>query len=211
MFPMRLYVFFAKGLSNHSGWDMNYRMMSRFAGGAIFDLPVFDRFDFILKFDGDAIMTAPFQHDPIARLNSNKVKQFAFWVQYKDLESVTVGLEEAIRSFLIDKNLSMPSMIFDVETNAYLRTTFYGCFWAARLSFFRSQKYYNLFRYFDELDGIFIHRWDEQKFFALMVALYLKPENLEFMDYAHVAHQNMVSPQMCCGIRTNNSNDLIAS
>jgi hypothetical protein len=146
-------------------------------------------------------MTGDFSSDPVEALHADAGRQFAFWIQYSDLAEVTIGLDEAINAYIKHRGLTVtsPGMIFAPD-GGYLRTNFYGCFWAARLSFFRSDRYRDIFRYFDDLGGIYLHRWDEQKLYALAVALYLHSSQVHFMDYAHVFHQTWQSPQKCCGI-----------
>jgi hypothetical protein len=186
----------------HPGFNMKYRHMSRFASGPMFELPVFDHFDYIIKFDGDALMTSTFTQDPILELASKSQRQFSFWIQYEDLQSVTHGLSEAIHNFLAEKKivLKTPGIIFH-PNGEYRRTNFYGCFWAARTSFFKSDRYREIFKFFDSLDGFHMHRWDEQKLIALAVAAYLDPStDVLFMDYAKVSHQTWVTPQKCCGL-----------
>ena len=177
--------------------------MSRYAAWALFQEPVFDQFDFIMKLDGDTVFTADFdgEQDPFHHISAENFTHFAFWRQYKDPPFIAPGLATAIADFILEEGIVplTPSIIFDKD-GSYLNTNFYGCFWVARIALFRSPTYRRLFDHFDEYDGFHLHRWDEQKLFAVAAALYLTPQNILYMSYAHVFHQGAGDPGKCCGL-----------
>jgi hypothetical protein len=186
--------------TTHPGWNMAYRQMSRYAAWPLFQESVFDNFDYIVKMDADAFFTGPpdGERDPVAEMRTNG-QQFAFWIMMQDVPMVTVGLGEAIADLLREEKalLRTPSIIKDA-TGEYRRTNIYGCFWIARLEFFRSPAYERLFHFFDSRDGWFFHRWDEQKLYALAASMYWLPADLLHMDFVHVQHQGMTMPAACC-------------
>ena len=189
---------------SHPGWNMNYRHMSRYAAWDLFQEPVFDHFDYVVKLDTDAIFTDAFDggRDPVDELHQRRMR-FAFWFQYQDVSYVTRGLEAAIHEFLaVEKILPLtPRVIFAAdEKSSYMNTNFYGCFWIAQLSFFRSGDYKRLFNHFDAKDGFYLYRWDEQKLYAIAAALFMRQSDILFMDNAHLRHQAVSAPSKCCGI-----------
>lgn len=193
----------APELPDHLGWSINYRHMLRYAAWDLFQEPVFDQFDFLMKVDGDLIFTADFdgERDPFLDLSAENYTHFAFWRQYKDLPFIAPNFGSAINDFILQEGIvpRTPSIIFG-DDGSYLNTNFYGCFWAARIAFFRTQTYRRLYDHFDKRDGWYLHRWDEQKLYSVAAAFYWEPQNILYMSYAHVYHQENGDPMKCCGL-----------
>lgn len=180
----------------HKGFPLSYRQMSRYAAGYLLNHPYLERFDYVIKIDGDTHTTGKWQKDPFVEASSSGTK-FGFWISYSDTPDVTDNLFETFTQYLRDHGLNMkhPELIVDGNGN-YRRTTFYGCFLLAETAFFRRPEYFHLFQYFDRRHGWFRHRWDEQKIYAFYVALYLDASEVEFMDYVSLEHQEWArSPQ----------------
>jgi len=182
-------MFRLRSSPDHRGFPLSYRQMSRYAAGYLLNHPYLERFDYVIKIDGDTHTTGKWQKDPFAEAFANEVK-FGFWISYSDTPDVTDNLFETFTSYLQEYGLKMKHSELIVDGNGnYRRTTFYGCFLLAEPAFFRRPEYLHLFRYFDQRHGWFRHRWDEQKIYAFYVALYLDKSEVEFMDYVSIEHQ----------------------
>lgn len=175
-------VFTLRSSPQHRGFSLSYRQMSRYAAGYLLNHPFLERFDYVIKIDGDTHTTGEWSKDPFSVAFDNG-KRFGFWVSYADTSDVTDQLFETFTQYLQDHQLTLrqPGLIIDDQGN-YRRTTFYGCFLLAETAFFRRPEYLHLFQYFDRRHGWFRHRWDEQKIYAFYVALYLDASEVEFMD-----------------------------
>lgn len=182
-------VFRLRSSPAHGGFPLSYRQMSRYAAGYLLNHPYLQRFDYVIKIDGDTHTTGKWQKNPFVEAFVGG-KKFGFWISYSDTPDVTDNLFETFTSYLHEHSLRMkqPELIVDGNGN-YRRTTFYGCFLLAETAFFRRPEYLHLFRYFDQRHGWFRHRWDEQKIYAFYVALYLDASEVEFMDYMSLEHQ----------------------
>lgn len=182
-------VFKLRSSPQHRGFPLSYRQMSRYAAGYLLNHPFLERFDYVIKLDGDTHTTGEWSKDPFA-VAFDTGKRFGFWISYSDTSDVTDQLFETFTQYLRDYQLVLkqPGLIIDGQGN-YRRTNFYGCFLLAETAFFRRPEYLHLFQYFDRRHGWFRHRWDEQKIYAFYVALYLDASEVEFMDYVAVEHQ----------------------
>lgn len=182
-------MFRLRSSPNHRGFPLSYRQMSRYAAGYLLNHPFLERFEYVIKIDGDTHTTGEWSKDPFA-VALDKGKKFGFWVSYSDTSDVTDQLFETFTQYLQDYQLVLkqPGLIIDDQGN-YRRTTFYGCFLLAETALFRRPEYLHLFQYFDRRHGWFRHRWDEQKIYAFYAALYLDASEVEFMDYVSIEHQ----------------------
>lgn len=181
----------------HKGFNKNYRRMSRFAAGYMISSSFLERFDYVLKVDADMQIKGRLHKDPLAQLHFGN-KKIAFWRSYGDVADVGVGLWDAFVEYVRSKKLQIrqPGILMHETTGEYLYTNLYGCMLGFRVAEFRSREYIDLFEWFNAKNGFMLHRWDEQKIFAFYVALYMTPEEVEYMDYVQVAHQEWAAEPM---------------
>jgi alpha 1,2-mannosyltransferase len=173
----------------HAGFNLNYRLMSRFAAGAMLAHELIARFEYVIKIDSDTFARADWEGDPFVNMATKKAK-FGFWISYSDMDDVTVKLWETFVQYVVQNKLKLkqPGLLLS-DQGKYRNTNMYGCFIGAKTSLFRSVEYQQLFHHFDDAGGILKYRWDEQKIYAMFIALYMEPTEVEFFDYVHIEHQ----------------------
>ena len=182
-------TFKLKSVPSHAGFNLNYRLMSRFAAGAMLAHELIARFEYVIKIDSDTFAKADWDGDPFAKMAAKKAK-FGFWISYSDIDDVTEKLWETFVHYVVQNKLKLkqPGLLLS-DQGKYRNTNMYGCFIGAQTSIFRSVEYQQLFHHFDEAGGFLKYRWDEQKIYAMFIALYMDPAEVEFFDYVRIEHQ----------------------
>ena len=182
-------IFRLRSVPSHSGFNVQYRQMSRYAAGFLLGHPALARFEYVVKLDADLNSYAPWADDPLMRMRARNAR-VGFWISYSDMDDVVEGLWACFTEYTSRHQLQLrqPGLLLDAA-GRYRNTNLYGCFVGARTEEFRSERYQAFFRHFDAAGGFFTHRWDEQKLLAFYVALYMGEEEVEYFSYISVEHQ----------------------
>lgn len=182
-------IFRLKSAPHHPGFNVNYRLMSRWTAGFLYTNPFLQKFHYFIKLDHDTFATSQWLQDPFLEM-SKKNKKVGYWMGYSDIDDVTENLWDTMKEYIQINNITIkqPNLLFD-KNNKYLNTNFYGCFVGLHSKTFKSQEYKNLFNYLDSKNGFLKYRWDEQKILVIYTALYLESTNIEFFDYVKIEHQ----------------------
>ena len=182
-------IFRLRSLPSHSGFNVQYRQMSRYAAGFLFGHLFLARFEYVVKMDADVFAYAAWADDPLMRMHTRNAR-IGFWISYADIDDVVDGLWACFARYVVTNKLKLrqPGLLLDAE-GRYRNTNLYGCFMGARTAEFRSAEYMQLFRHFDATGGFFRHRWDEQKLFAFYVAVFMEADEVEYFSYISIEHQ----------------------
>lgn len=186
-------IFKLPSAPSHPGFDIHYRQMLRFAGGFLFsNRYIKQNFDYAIKLDSDLRITARWERDPFEEMTKKRAKM-GYWMAYNDIIDVSVGLDGFFKEYARSHSKPLSDKLFVGKPIVYNNKDFYGCVIGVDLEFINSDDYLELFKKYDETNGWYTGRWDEQKLFAFYGTHWATSKELMCFDFIKVEHQALTN------------------
>ena len=109
-------IFRLRSLPSHSGFNVQYRQMSRYAAGFLFGHLFLARFEYVVKMDADVFAYAAWADDPLMRMHTRNAR-IGFWISYADIDDVVDGLWACFARYVVTNKLKLrqPGLLLDAE------------------------------------------------------------------------------------------------
>ncbi|CAE6967031.1 KTR4 [Symbiodinium sp. CCMP2456] len=184
----------------HSNFGAGYMAQSRFRSGPVFHHEALDGFDYLWSLDSDSHFPAPVDVDPFLQLHSNPElvmgwsyitttspasvrRLWEYTMLYAMKEKVDIWSSTLSKNWKSGRTHFMSTFLSSSSVEGLDRMPLWNnrvlmtdCE-VLRLSFFRSSRYQDYFRYLDSLEGFWSHRWGDHAVRTLGVGLALWEED----------------------------------
>ncbi|CAD7937691.1 unnamed protein product [Amoebophrya sp. A25] len=185
-------------------WSIGYRGMCKFRSGTMFFQPVMDFYEYAMTLDTDGYFPQALDHDPIEKMwrgnytytwshllpdQPGAVRHFWSWsLMFFQMKNIDWRTRPLLQDFIRPEDLEWNYNLYmnDIEIN--------------KLSFFRSEKYQEYFRYLDSFNGFFLYRWGDHALRTIAVGMYLEPKDVMQMriPYGHQGYCQCLSGDVRC-------------
>ncbi|CAF0959578.1 unnamed protein product, partial [Adineta steineri] len=159
----------------------NYHHMCRFWFKLILDIPLINKYDYVMRLDSDSkVMGVWFN---VFELMKNKTAVNFANVEQADTEAILPGLMK-LKTFTLDyqkkygiipKNPIRLTRAFDIPNHIRLHNTNFDIF---KVEFFKSQLVTHWINAVDESFGIFRYRWGDHVLRYLTTAMFATPNEV---------------------------------
>jgi alpha 1,2-mannosyltransferase len=180
-------------LAGHQ-WSIGYRHMSNFFCDDIFELDIFQQYEYYWRLDADSFILTDIQFDVFQKMASEN-KVYGYMVITQEDASVVDGLWEVTRNYISNSDLKPKSLNLHLtEGGVWNRNMFYTNFEISRFDFWRSKEYRDFWNEIQRSKGVYFKRWGDAPIHLLAVALLLEKDDVrEFLDvsYWHQYYVNL--------------------
>eukprot|EP00392_Amoebophrya_sp_AT5.2_P002894 g2899.t1 len=185
-------------------WSIGYRGMCKFRSGTMFFQPVMEFYEYAMTLDTDGYFPQDLDNDPIERMwrgnytytwshllpdQPGAVRHFWSWsLMFFQMKQIDWRSRPLLQDFIRPEDLEWNYNLYmnDIEIN--------------KLSFFRSDRYQEYFRYLDSFNGFFLYRWGDHALRTIAVGMYLEPADVMQMKipYGHQGYCQCLSADFKC-------------
>lgn len=163
-----------------SQFRIGYRHMCRFYAGQIFNHPALEKYKWYMRLDSDSFILSKVERDPFAVMKENQY-QYAFMDLVHDSEWACLGLWDTTKKFISENKERLVCSDFDWNLELYNTN-----FEIVDMDFFRSEGYQDYFRYLDNTNNIFYHRWGDHAIRYLGMKMFMDPNRVwEVKDFCY--------------------------
>ena len=163
-----------------------YRHMCHFFANDIFHRPELDGYQYYLRLDTDSRILSRVKYD-LFTLMKDKDKRYGFITdRFNDQPCFAVGLWARFAEFVTNhpEHLTYKKLYTEIPELKIYYTNFEIC----DIAWFRSEPWVSFFKWIDEAQGIYIHRWGDHTIRYAGVNLYMDPRQIARLP-VHYFHQ----------------------
>lgn len=171
------------------GKSQSYRQMCRWYSGKFYDHPLLSDYDFYWRVEPGVRFTCDIRFDPFREMAARN-KTYAFTIALKEIVETVPTLWSHLKQLPTHSQHSLEAFL--TPSNDYNMCHFWSNFEIARLDFFRSRQYRELFAQLDAAGGFFYERWGDAPVHSLAVGKLLSREDVLWLGdrigYEHYPH-----------------------
>lgn len=161
---------------------VGYRFMCHFHAKMVYQEPIIQGLDYLLRLDDDSIIRQPIPYDVFKYMQENDL-----WYGYRAVQSepsrCVKGLHTAA-SYYVNVTHIIPEFF-----NTWpLRDTYYTNFEISNTKIWFSQNYKDFIEYIDRLGGIFYLRWGDAPIKTLGVTMFVPLNKTHLFEDIHYNH-----------------------
>jgi len=162
-------------------FGMGYRHMCRLHSGEIYKHPALLQYDWYWRLDSDSFILSPIKYDVFQRM-ADRGYEYAYLAEYeKEASFVAKGLWDTTKKFISENKERLVCSDFDWNLELYNTN-----FEIVDMDFFRSEGYQDYFRYLDNTNNIFYHRWGDHAIRYLGMKMFMDPNRVwEVKDFCY--------------------------
>ncbi|CAJ1367836.1 unnamed protein product [Effrenium voratum] len=184
----------------HSTFGAGYMAQSRFRSGPVFVHPALEKFDYLWSLDSDSHFPTTVEADPFLELHSNSElvmgwsyvtttspasvrRLWEYTMLYAMKEKINIWSNTLSKNWKTSKSHFMSAFLAASDVEGLERMPLWNdrvlmtdCE-VLRLSFFRSSRYWDYFKYLDSLGGFWTYRWGDHAVRTLGLGLALWEED----------------------------------
>jgi hypothetical protein len=179
-------------LAGHQ-WSLGYRHMSNFFCDDIFELSLFQQYEYYWRLDADSFILTDIRFDVFQQMALER-KIYGYMLISQEDASVVDGLWEVTQNYISNSGLEPKSLKQHLtEGGVWNRNMFYTNFEISRFDFWRSKEFRDFWNEIQRSQGVYYKRWGDAPIHLLAVALLLEKKDVREFQEVSYWHQYYVN------------------
>lgn len=174
------------------GDSESYRHMCRFNSGFFYRIPEMLKYKYYWRVEPDIQFNCDINYDLFKYMKDNN-KVYGFAMAPFEIHTTVLSLWSVVKNFTsvypeyVTKGNNFELMTDD-EGETFNMCHFWSNFEIGDMDFYRTQRYSDFFEYMDLSGGFFYERWGDAPVHTMAVALFLKREQVHYVDNTGYYH-----------------------
>lgn len=176
---------------------VGYKHMCRFFAGQVYNHPALMQYDWYMRLDSDSFLLSKINFDMFERMDQSG-QEYGYICEYDvDSEATSKGFFDTTMQYFKDNGIVPTCLDSKLVNGKWNLDVFYTNFVIGKMSFFRSERYQNYYKYLDATGNFYYRRWGDHDVHWFAVNSFLNENQIWCIKDVTYQHGSWVKNIQC--------------